>query len=64
MILRLQKAIRLGRISPDRVAVLHVEKNGSGSSIVRRLRLNDRGEFIDEWPGGFFDERIDELFGE
>lgn len=64
MILRLQKAIRLGRISPDRVAVLHVEKSPSGSSIVRRLRLNDEGEFLDEWPGGFFDERIEELFGE
>ena len=64
MILRLQKAIRLERISPERVAVLHVEKCGNGSSIVRRLRLNNQGEFIDEWPGGFFDERIEELFGD
>jgi hypothetical protein len=31
---------------------------------VDRLRLNERGEFIDEWPGGFFDERLEELFGD
>ena len=64
MILRLQKAIRLGRISPNRVSVLYVERGQDGHSHVKRLRLNDSGEFIDEWPGGFFDERLEEIFGD
>jgi hypothetical protein len=27
------------------------------------LRLDDHGDFIDEWPGGFFEESYREIFG-
>lgn len=29
---------------------------------VCRLRVEPRGEFLDPWPEGFFDERVHELF--
>jgi hypothetical protein len=30
--------------------------------VIRRLRVGDNGDFIDPWPDGFFDERMEELF--
>jgi predicted ATPase len=35
----------------------------NGSSKVKRIHLNSRGEFLDEWPEGFFDERLQEILG-
>ena len=32
-------------------------------SEIVNLPLNQNGEFTEEWPGGFFDEGFDELFG-
>jgi hypothetical protein len=59
LILRLQRLVRRRLIAPDEICVLY-----AGDGQVNRLRLNERGEFIDEWPGGFFDERLEELFGD
>ena len=28
----------------------------------KRLHIDDSGDFLDEWPDGFFDERDMELF--
>ena len=30
---------------------------------MKHLRLDSDGDFLDQWPDGFFDERLDELFG-
>jgi hypothetical protein len=52
----------LPSIKPEDVAVLYVEKSLSGpGSIVRELRLNELGQLIDDWPGGFFEEGIREV---
>jgi hypothetical protein len=48
-------------IQPKDVAVLYVEPSQKGA-IVKELRINHLGEFIDEWPRGFFEERIREMF--
>jgi hypothetical protein len=61
--LRLQRRIRERRIRAEDVSVLYVEPSAEGSRI-RVLRLDEDGEFIDEWPHGFFEERYQELFGE
>lgn len=61
LVLRLQRRIREGRLKASDVAVLFVE-HGQGGSRILELRLNDRGEFMDEWPGGFFEESYDEIF--
>jgi predicted ATPase len=48
-------------ISPDDVAVLYVEPGEDGAT-VKELRIDDYGEFRDKWPGGFFEERANEIF--
>jgi predicted ATPase len=63
LMLRVQRRIREGALSPDSVAVLYVDQTETGRGGVTRLRLDAQGDFLDEWPHGFFDERLDELFG-
>jgi hypothetical protein len=48
-------------IRPTDVAVLYVERDGD-HSIVREMPLNERGELVKAWPGGFFEEGYRELF--
>jgi predicted ATPase len=48
-------------IERNGVVVLYVEPGAEGS-IIRELRINDIGEFLDSWPGGFFEESFDEMF--
>jgi len=43
------------------LSVLYVEPTPTGSAI-RQLRVDERGEFTDRWPRGFFEERAEELF--
>lgn len=47
---------------PDEIAVYHVDRSEDGVC-VKRLRIDETGEFLDDWPRGFFDERAEELFG-
>ena len=48
-------------VKPDDVCVLWVDNLGDGTTI-QQLRIDERGEFIDRWPAGFFSERAEELF--
>jgi hypothetical protein len=71
LILRVMRRIRetaQGRLPPDAVsvrpndvAVLYVERDGD-HSIVRDMPLNEQGELVKAWPGGFFEEGYRELF--
>jgi hypothetical protein len=45
----------------DDVAVYYVESTQTGVRL-RRLSISEDGEFEDQWPGGFFDERFEELY--
>ena len=47
-------------VRPEDVSILYVEPDGS-RSIVREMELNERGEFIEAWPGGFFEEGLREI---
>ncbi len=47
-------------IRPKDVMVLLVESDGS-QSIVREMPLNDYGELVKAWPGGFFEESLREV---
>ncbi len=60
LVLRLQRLVRTGKLNSDDISILHVSRDSSGS-FVERLRLDQSGEFIDDWPGGFFPERLEEL---
>jgi hypothetical protein len=44
----------------DKLSVLYVESLPEGVR-VHRLRVDERGEFKDRWPKGFFAERMEEL---
>lgn len=48
-------------LSPNDLAVIYVESSDSGVHF-RPLRVDVEGEFIDQWPKGFFEERAKELF--
>lgn len=48
-------------LKAEDIAVQYVEPSAYGTQF-KRLRVNDDGDFIDEWPQGFFDERDEELF--
>ena len=47
-------------VHPEDVMVLFVEPDGP-QSIIREMPLNERGELVKAWPGGFFEEGIREI---
>lgn len=49
-------------LTPDQVGVLYVEESKDGTRI-SELRIGPDGQFIDEWPGGFFEEDFNEIVG-
>lgn len=48
-------------IKPKDVAILYVQPGENGST-VQELRIDEQGRFVDNWPQGFFEERLDEMF--
>ncbi|MFI5490555.1 DUF3696 domain-containing protein [Micromonospora echinaurantiaca] len=63
IVLRLQRRIREGVLDASDVAVIYIDQDDRGRAVVHRLRLDSEGNFVDEWPHGFFDERLDDMFG-
>lgn len=70
LMLRLLRRIRErpdeGDVAPshlkkEAVSVVYVQADVQGTRF-ERLRIDDEGDFLDEWPDGFFDERDEELF--
>ncbi len=62
LMLRLQRRIREGKLKPDEVSVLYIDRTDEGS-VCLQLRLDSEGDFIDHWPDGFFDEDYKEIVG-
>ena len=60
LILRLQRLVRKQQIKPEDMSVIYVSRGPEGAK-AERLRLDEDGDFIDEWPNGFFLERLREL---
>ncbi len=61
LMLRLQRLIRTGVLKHDDVSVVYVNRETNGSKCYE-LRLDAEGDFIDEWPNGFFEEGYREMF--
>jgi len=71
MILRLLRRIRETsagsvnldgqELTTDQLGVLHVAKDAVGVEITE-LQITDDGDFEEDWPDGFFDDRSEELF--
>ena len=47
-------------VTPDDVAVLFVESHDL-RTIIRKMSVNERGDLVKAWPGGFFEEDIEEV---
>lgn len=60
LVLRMQRLVRDRRLGADEVSIIYVSRGRNGSQ-AQRLRLDGSGDFIDDWPGGFFPERLREL---
>ncbi|CAM3785158.1 AAA family ATPase [Smaragdicoccus niigatensis] len=60
ILLRLQRRIAEQRIGPDEVAVHHVTRQGEASQI-ETVAIRDNGQLDYQWPGGFFDNRMEDL---
>lgn len=48
-------------IRPEDVSVAWVS-GGARGSVVTPLEISSKGKFIDDWPEGFFEERLKEIF--
>lgn len=60
LLLRLQRRIAEKRVDRKSVTVHHVLRDGM-SSRVERVEIKENGQLDYEWPGGFFDDRMDDL---
>ena len=60
LILRLQRLVRKRVLNPEDISVIYVSRRPEGAK-AEQLRLDEDGDFIDEWPNGFFLERLREL---
>jgi hypothetical protein len=58
--LRLQRRVREKKLSPRDISVVYVSRGPNGAT-VQPLRLDEEGDFMDDFPGGFFPERLREL---
>lgn len=71
MLLRLLRRIRethgntlpdgIKGLSPDQLVIHYIESGPNGVKI-STLEIDETGEFKNEWPHGFFEEREEELF--
>lgn len=61
LVLRLLRRVREGVLPAADLALLYVDLDENGAAFVRRLDVDDDGELVDGWPGGFFDERLAEV---
>ncbi len=64
LLLRIRRLIRRETIPAELVSILYVDPRIDGTADVIEIDLGDDGEFLDEWPDGFFPERFNELFGD
>jgi predicted ATPase len=63
LLLRLKRRIREKKIRASDVCVLYVYRDElAQSSRVMEIELSEDGEFLTEWPDGFFDDGYRELF--
>ncbi|MBO0990642.1 DUF3696 domain-containing protein [Delftia sp. SD018] len=43
-------------ISNKDVDILYINENEIGEAVIKKMRLDDKGDLIDKWPPGFFDQ--------
>jgi hypothetical protein len=61
ILLRIQKLIRQKMLKPEDISVVYVDHTPEASKCIP-LRIDADGDFIDQWPGGFFEDAYQEIF--
>jgi predicted ATPase len=68
LILRVLRRVKEGAqstkgltISNRDVSLIYIDPDSGGSSL-HWIRIDQRGEFIDVWPSGFFVDRFEDIF--
>ena len=61
LVRRIQRRISEGKLDPSDVSVIYVDPQKDEGSKIEFLRLDEYGEFIDDWPRGFFEEGFNEM---
>jgi hypothetical protein len=71
LILRLLKRVRqttegnlpedMAAVKPEDISVIFLSNSNEGIQ-AKRIAITDDGDFVENWPGGFFEERDEELF--
>ncbi len=61
LILRIQKRIRKGVLLPSSVSINYLHRDIKSAKCLN-IRMDKNGAFLDEWPGGFFEEGYREIF--
>lgn len=59
LILRIQTEVAKGNLKPKDVRIYYIQPNSSGHQVIP-IPLNKKGEFLAEWPKGFFEENYQE----
>ena len=50
------------KLTPDEMSVLYVSEASDGLRVTP-IKVDEQGELVDEWPGGFFEEGFNEIVG-
>ena len=50
------------KLTPDEMSVLYVSEALDGLRVTP-IQVDEQGELVDEWPGGFFEEGFNEIVG-
>lgn len=58
VILWMMREVGCKRMKPEDLRIVFIHGDGRP----QQIRVDEIGELIDRWPGGFFDERADLLF--
>lgn len=61
LVLRLLRRVREGVLAPADLSIQYVDLHQDGAAFIRRLEVDQDGDLIDGWPGGFFDDRLGEV---
>lgn len=62
---RLRESQPAHSLNSNHVQIYYVTReSGDPGSVAQQIRLTSTGDFIDQWPHGFFNERFEEYFPE
>ncbi|MDC5686487.1 DUF3696 domain-containing protein, partial [Acinetobacter baumannii] len=62
LLLRFQRLIKHKELEPNDISIIYVNPTETGAEVIP-IPLDEDGDFTITWPNGFFEERLDEMFG-